>query len=266
MTVSGWVTMGIVAAPLLGCGQSERKGGGEPQSVEVTDGGSVSLLDIEPSEGLPEGLYFASASFWRGPPAPCTIYPEHGCKQAVRCESWPEHSPQGQVSITAGSAAPLALPSNERGRLWQPGEAIVVEGEATADSPSFTASLVGPSYPVLSQPKPPLMFGAFVDIDRQQPLELVWNEDALGSVHLLVSAFDVTLGALVCTWPASDGRGTVPAELMATLEPTEEGNDDTYWQFTLLGGNRVVAESESFEIEVSATATGSNSSFPAFVR
>jgi hypothetical protein len=266
MAVSGWVRMGLVATLLLGCGQSKRNEGSEPPSVEVTDAGSVSLLNSEPSPGLPEGLYFAGASFWRGPPAPCTLYPEHGCKEAVRCEPWPDDSPHGRVSITAGSAAPIALPSNERGRLWQPGELIVVESEATADSPTFSASLVGPSYPVLSEPKPPLMFGVFVEIDRQQPLDLVWNNDAQGSVHLLVSAFDVTRGALACTWPGSDGRGTVPAELMATLEPSEDGNDDTYWQFTLLGSNSVVLEAESFDIRVSTTATGDNSSFPAFVR
>jgi hypothetical protein len=273
MVAGGVIRCAALVLLLAGCdGTTEDDGGGSGSGGNgaLTNAGMLSFFSIAPSETQPDGFDMAWGRFWEGHPPPCFPYQQQGCQALAACIPPPEAGlaeGAGAIELHAQREVTLLPPDYEwsgEERSWGPLGSIAFDANGDPGGPpAFSAELLAPSYPLLTQPEPPEP-GATLTLDRSQALEVTWSEAEQGDVLLLVTSVHRALEGFACRWQG--GFGSVPASFMSYLSPTEPGDPETYWDVQLLGYSDTRLSAGSFEIVASATASRRESLFSAEVR
>jgi hypothetical protein len=94
---------------------------------------------------------------------------------------------------------------------WSPGETVVFEA-AGGPVPAFSTTIVGPDN-VVGPAVPP-------ELGRDADLVLAWTGGDVGAfVYQMNFGSSARTGALACSFPVAQGRGVVPASLLAQVTP-----------------------------------------------
>ncbi|HEX3901269.1 MAG TPA: hypothetical protein VH853_00360 [Polyangia bacterium] len=124
--------------------------------------------------------------------------------------------------------------------LFAPGDLLTVTAAGSGDVPPFSLAVHAPGCLALSQPTlaPPPDGSAFglpgtYTISRSQDLSLVWTggeTDATVGVDLISYSKYGDVVDLSCSFPATDGRGTIPQQALSSLEAGQMGGNLTIYQ------------------------------------
>jgi hypothetical protein len=128
---------------------------------------------------------------------------------------------------------------NTGATLFAPGDLLTVTAAGSGDVPPFSLAVDAPGCLALSQPTlaPPPDGSAFdagtYTISRSQDLSLVWTggeTDATVGVDLISYSKYGDVVDVSCSFPAADGRGTIPAQALSSLEAGQTGELTIYQQ------------------------------------
>lgn len=206
-----------------------------PEAPPTGNRGAVFLTSdpTSPQAFHSAGAYFvaratADQSVTRKTVGPCTV-------EIFGDGASPKETERSAGTLTfTGLAKAVTLPPavdktydgvNGSGPLWTGGETITVTA-AGADVPSFTTTLTAPSKLTLTAPA--LQAGTPLKVTRSAGLDAAWTGASSGDVVLYVdaasgsSAFSTT-----CAFPASAGKGTIPAAALADF-PAGAGTFNLY--------------------------------------
>ncbi len=136
----------------------------------------------------------------------------------------------GAITITGGvSPVTVSYGLSDYHHEWVPGgifqgnEPLTFTIPGGTEIPPMSATLEAPATATLTAPS----LNALV-IQRSQPLDIVWTHPplatALGTVTIGLM-YDLGSGdrhRLVCSFPATDGMGTIPAAMLSQLSPATQ--------------------------------------------
>jgi hypothetical protein len=114
--------------------------------------------------------------------------------------------------------------------LWNEGAKLVVQASGAA-VPAFSATLDGAG--VVSLTAPGITPGVPLVVDRTLPFNATWSGSSVGTVSVtLVRAESVGSSthsvSVVCTFPATAGSGSVPAQLLGQIPAGTNGALSVY--------------------------------------
>jgi hypothetical protein len=171
----------------------------------------------------------------------------------------------GVVSITGLLGGPITLTPSlpdeqystvvESTPLFAGGESVTFQAAgAPGGVPAFTRTLAAPS--VITETSPDLSSPA-ATISRASNLVVSWSGGGVGSVVASMRGVDFTaadwLVAVACTFPSSDGTGTVPA---AALAPIPAGSGG----FSLVATDAATVDAGAFVVAVDVSQTAYSAS------
>jgi hypothetical protein len=101
--------------------------------------------------------------------------------------------------------------------LWSGGETLTVTADG-AEVPRFSVVLTAPSLLVVTMPA--LGGGQPTPVvDRSRDLQLAWSGSGVGSLYVVFANLLAGDPSVDCSYPASAGRGVVPAAVLEMLSP-----------------------------------------------
>jgi hypothetical protein len=177
-----------------------------------------------------------AATFWSGPDGtngvtttsqigPCTItvyttpqvyagraFPSAG---TITISGLDEPVSMAPTGSGPGLYAPIASHTNS---LFSAGESVTISATG-AVVPAFTANLVAPS--LIDLQSPAVTNDTGLTLDRSADLTVVWSGGGFGTVA--VDFVDSAHTSVGCTFPSSDGTGTIPKAALAALVPEGVG-------------------------------------------
>jgi hypothetical protein len=139
----------------------------------------------------------------------------------------------GKLTFTGGSKSVLLTPAADKtyagtggkGALFTGGETLSLTAEG-ADVPPFTMTVTTPGKLTLTAPDVPA--AGPLKVTRAKGLAATWSGTSRGEVVLyLDAASGGDAHAVTCTFPASAGRGTIPADAFGAF-PAGAGTFNAY--------------------------------------
>ena len=154
-----------------------------------------------------------------------------------------------------GANQPLSLSPDASGtytaitgqeKLWSGGATLTISAGGNI-VPAFEETLFGAAPVTLTSPAMPAP-GTQTTLSTSSPLSLTWSGGVGGTVTVMLTRTitgATTRSVLVsCTYPATDGAGTVPASAMAALPPGPDGT------FVVQGGDMKTIEPSGWSISL----------------
>jgi hypothetical protein len=222
---------------------------------------------VYPTAGA-EDMALVGAGYFTSPPGVCglaTIGPCTVASTSCALPPPPCASPQaGPLSLTGPSLPSAQLAPNPDGTyttneilatnsvpFFAAGDALMVSA-AGGDVPAFQATVSGPSCLALTAPAIPAG-GTSYAIPTAQDLAVAWTggqPDATVGVDLIWRSTVGTVAYASCTFPASDGQGTIPKEALASFVAGPGGFLTVYQQ------KSATTQAGSFAIEIDVRNLG----------
>jgi hypothetical protein len=180
----------------------------------------------------------------------------------------------GKLTLEFADQSSLVLSPNPNGTytqgnvrdvgatLFAPGDLLRVTAAGSGDVPPFSLAVDAPGCLALSQPTlaPPPDGSAFAPgtytISRSQDLSLSWaggGTDATVGVDLTSYSKSGDVVDVSCSFPAADGRGTIPQQALSLLEAGQMAGHLTIYQ-----EKSVSAQAGTFEVEFVVRNLGDN--------
>lgn len=228
-------------------------GAGGSGGPDFYQGGYVSIVQsVVVAAGTEYASYSFAAGFTRGEitstgggcdfqdDGPCRIT---DCTTQSADAGTPsyETASAGVLTLTGGNQ-PLTLTPDASGsytplsgqeKLWSGGATLTIAA-AGADVPAFQETLYGAAPVTMTSPALPPA-GTQATFSTSAPLTLTWTGGTGGTVTAMltrsIQGSTTRTVMLSCTYPATDGSGTVPASAMGALPPGADGT------FVLQGGD-----------------------------
>lgn len=228
-----WIGLGLVALA-AGCGSSGGGDGGPGDGGAAPDEGPPVVHSLEGFVRLGQGAgassLFASMTSWSAVgTAPCIRVGEGACT-LLRCDRTAEQGARsaGDLTASVGSGEPSltlgpvdgaypALPATG-GVLWGENDEVVLTA-AGADAPAFSTTLQ-PGLAEIVLTAPELRGVGPEEISRTEDLPVAWTGDATEEAFLIVaftSENEAFTGRTQCLFPAEDGEGEVPLEVLTMV-------------------------------------------------
>lgn len=156
----------------------------------------------------------------------------------------------GKLTLELADQSSLVLSPNPDGtytqgnvfdpgsRLFAPDDLLTVTAAGSGDVPPFSLGVHAPGCLALSQPTPApppdgSAFGPTYTISLSQDLSLVWTggePDSTVGVDLTSYSKYGDVVDVSCSFPATDGRGTIPQQALSSLEAGQMAGNLTIYQ------------------------------------
>lgn len=265
-TGGGSGTGGVSGSGGTGGGSGGGAGGdgGSGGNSNFYQGGYISLMQsVVTVSGTEYASYSFAAGFSRGEidgsGSACDIHEDGPCR-VTDCTTQPsdagtptyETVGAGTIQVL-GANQPLSLTPDSGGsytaitgqeRLWSGGETLTVSASG-GEVPAFQETLFAATPVTLSSPSLPAP-GTPMTLSTSGPLHVAWSGGMGGTVTAMltrsITGATTRSVMLMCTFPATDGAGTVPASAMAAIPAGPDGT------FQVLGGDTKTIEPSGWTI------------------
>ena len=246
-------------------GSGGDSGSGGTGGSNFYQGGYVSLMQsVVTVSGTEYASYSFAAGFSRGEldanGSACDIHDDGPCR-ITDCTTEPsdagtptyETVSAGTVQVM-GANQPLSLTPDASGtydaitgqeRLWSGGGTLTISASGGA-VPAFQDTLFAAAPVNLTSPSLPAPGSPQITMSTSGPLNVAWNGGMGGTVTAMltrsITGATTRTVMLMCTFPATDGAGIVPASAMAAIPPGPDGT------FQVMGGDTKTIEPSGWTI------------------